>query len=285
MNPHDSLAGRWYPADPADLRTLLSRLQPESPVSPLGTLRALVLPHAGYAYSGRVAAETLALAQPAAFDRIMVLGPSHSEALPNRLAIPETASWETPLGTVPLDADALGRLQHEADVVKDDGIHAQEHSVRIQLPMLQYRLGERLNVVPVLIGQLSQSAIERFAGILCSLVTARTLVIVSSDFTHYGHSFGYVPFDHDVQDQLRELDMSIIERLLALDLAGFLKAIDRTGATVCGRHPLALLPAMLPSTVKGRLIAYDTSGRQMRDEMHSVSYAGLCFTAPTDCAG
>jgi len=102
-------------------------------------------------------------------------------------------------------------------------------------------------------------------------------VVASTDFTHYGHAFGYVPFREDVAGHLKELDGAAFEHLADGDLKGFWSYLERTGATICGRTPVSILLAMLPEDAGGVLLKYDTSGRMTGKYDTSVSYGALAF--------
>jgi AmmeMemoRadiSam system protein A len=112
-----------------------------------------------------------------------------------------------------------------------------------------------------------------------------TIWIISSDFTHYGHHFGYTPFTRDVPERLEQLDKGAVDYIEKLDMNGFLDYVERTGATICGAIPIAVLIAAVtsrPSQYTCRLITYTTSGKLTRDYAHSVSYASLAVTDPQD---
>ena len=104
--------------------------------------------------------------------------------------------------------------------------------------------------------------------------------MISSDLTHYGPRFNYVPFRHDVPKRIRQLDMGAVERILAWDLAGFEAYVEKTGATICGRNAIRVMLDLFPDGLQGELAAYDTSGRITGEWDHSVSYASLAFREP-----
>jgi hypothetical protein len=149
--------------------------------------------------------------------------------------------------------------------------------VQIELPLLQHVLGT-FKFVPIVVGQLDLKTTRRMGRIISGLIDERTLVIASSDFTHYGLNYGYVPFVRDVPERIKKLDMDAWEHIRNKDLDGFFDYIDRTGATICGRHAIGLLLAMLPSDAEGHLLHYDTSGRISGDWSNSVSYLTVAFT-------
>jgi len=113
------------------------------------------------------------------------------------------------------------------------------------------------------------------------LMDSETLVVVSSDFTHYGPGFGYVPFRDLVPERIRQLDMGAVERILEFDREGLGRYVAETGATICGRVAIDVLLGMLGPGTRAELVAYDTSGRMTGDWSHSVSYASISFAPAT----
>jgi MEMO1 family protein len=119
--------------------------------------------------------------------------------------------------------------------------------------------------------------VQKAASILKSLVDSNTLVVASSDFVHYGPNYDYVPFDQNIPEGLKKLDMGAYDYISKLDSIGFLQYCDKTGATICGRVPIAMLLAMLQSPVKAELLKYTTSGELTGDFTNSVSYLSVAF--------
>lgn len=271
------LAGRWFPARAPELRRMIDELQPQPRPEPVKGVCAVLVPHAGYQYSGRVACQVYARLDTNAYDRIVVLGPSHSVALHNRVSIPDVAWLETPLGRLAVDTAFVAALRQSNLVCCEPRAHLQEHSDQIQIPLLQAIFGERVRVVTVVVGQLEPDASRRFAEVLRPLLDARTLVVVSSDFTHYGPNYGYVPFAKDVPQQLDQLDHRVFASMAALDASKFRAVLDQTQATVCGHDPIAVLLELLPRQAEAAEVAYDTSGRMLGDWENSVSYLGALF--------
>lgn len=278
MNPtKDNLAGSWYPATASELRRAISVMTAGPPRETRSDLDAMILPHAGYAYSGTVAARTVSLLPRNRFQRVVLLGPSHRVPLDGRLATPGRTGLATPLGQVPLDHEALSLLHLSPAVEQAPAAHRHEHSLRIILPLLQYHLGHTFSLVPLITGRLDSGQIKPLADLIRPLLTETTLLIASSDFTHYGPAFGYQPFGDNPAQGIEKLDRSLIDLILSLNIPGFLDLVAKTGATVCGRDPIALLMQLLPSGARGHLAAYETSGGQSGDYSHSVSYAGIWF--------
>lgn len=266
-----SLAGTWYTEDAKTLKAQLQGFLQEADTEPLSDVKALILPHAGYQYSGRTAARAVK-ALGRTYKRIVVLGPSHSVSMPDQLSVPQVSHYETPIGQVPLDRAFIERLLEHRSMFKSKPFaHQGEHSVQIELPLLQMQQSD-FQFVPIVVGQCSLPAIERAAAVLKGLMDDQTLLVVSTDFTHYGHRFGYVPFDQDIPAQLEKLDMGAYQAIEAKDARAFVQYQEETGATICGRVPVAILLAMLDAPCRVQRIEYTTSGALTGDFNNSVSY-------------
>ena len=286
---HPAVAGSWYPGDAKELGTYLDQqldAAAKEPVTVDGRVRALIAPHAGYQFSGTVAAQAFRLVRGQHYDRVMLLGPSHHADF-RGLATYDVDAFETPLGRVALDHDAARQLRRSPLVQGAPPGPDREHSLEMQLPYLQRALAPGWRLLPLLVGRVEEADYGALAEQLRPLLGERTLVVVSSDFTHFGPRFGYLPFPPgDVAAaSIRELDMGAFERIEARDPAGFLAYQKETGITVCGFRPIALLLRLLPDDTAVRLVDYDTSGARQGNYQHSVSYLAVAFTAPTDRAG
>jgi len=242
----------------------------------------VIAPHAGYAYSGPCAAAAVKLiAQRPDLRRVVVLGFSHRVPMPNQISVPSRETrYRSPLGESPLDAEAIAGLLEHPLFLDVPASRPGENSVEMMLPLLQAALdGRDWSLVPVTLGQLDDGARDQAADVLAGLLDEHTAFVVSSDFTHYGPQFGYVPFREDVAENLRRLDGGAIERILAGDADGFDAYCRETGATICGRDSIGVLLRMLPKEFRAWELAYDTSGRVTGDFDSSVSYAALAFAA------
>jgi hypothetical protein len=258
-----ALAGSFYPADPRALREALAdhlaaaRLVTTDLEHPP---KLLVVPHAGYIYSGDVAA--LAYAPLARWRgrirRVVLLGPVHRVAV-RGLAAPNVHAFETPLGRVPLDRAALIALRHLPQVVWADSPHAQEHSLEVQLPFLQAVLGNGFTLVPLLVGQAEAADVAKVLERLWG--GDETLVVISSDLSHF------LPYD-----EAQARDEATVERILHF-------ATDLRGDQACGAAPLngALLAAR-QHRLTPRLLGLRNSGdAKGGDRERVVGYAALTF--------
>jgi len=271
-----SLAGTWYSADAGELRKQINEYFDKASSTPTNNVAALILPHAGYQYSGRTAAMGLKTAGRK-YNRIVVIGPSHRVSMEEVLSVSRATHYETPLGQVPLDVEFINELLKFPVFQNVPETDKYEHSVQIQVPLLQHcQAGCKL--VPIVAGSCSQETINKVAGIMNSLIDDETLVIASSDFVHYGANYGYVPFKQDIPEQIRKLDMGAYEYIAKLDGPGFLDYRRKTGATICGYVPIAILLSMLSKPAEAHLIEYTTSGEQAGDYTNSVSYLSVSFS-------
>ena len=270
-----TLAGTWYKADAGALRADLAGYFQKAQVEPKEDVIGLVLPHAGYEYSGPTAAYGVQ-SLGRSYKRVVVIGPTHRLPMEDMFSVPRETHYETPLGEVPLDVEFIQKLLKYPLFQNVPAAYQQEHSVQIEVPLLQQKLG-KFQLVLIVAGQCSYESVAKAAEILASLVDADTLVVASSDFTHYGAQYQYVPFTKDIPENLKKLDMGACEFIQKLDAKGLLDYRDRTGATICGCVPVAVLLAMLDKDVKPEVVRYTTSGALTGDYSTSVSYLAVTF--------
>lgn len=274
-----AVAGAWYPDDARMLGVAVDQYLGSGKPGLEGKPIAIISPHAGYVYSGETAGKTYACLRGLKPARVVVIGVSHFEA-PEAFWTDGVGSYRTPLGDVPVDQEALKKLA--AAGIRSRGGHAlREHSIEAQLPFLQRVLDGQWKLVPLLSGRATSTDITRTAKALTTILDDRTVVCVSSDFTHYGAAYGYVPFtgsDDEVGKKLSELDTGAADLIAAKDAEGFASYLAHTGATICGRDGIELLLNILPKWAVGRTVDYTTSGDRTRDFRMSVGYVGMVFS-------
>ena len=266
----------WYPADANALSGQIEGFFQKANVEPINNVIALILPHAGYTYSGQTAVSGLK-AIGKQYKRIIVIGPSHYLAMEEVLSVPRVTHYETPLGQIPLDVEFINKLLKYSVFQNVPHAHQYEHSVQIELPLLQH-CQEDFKLVPIVAGHCSLETVDKASTILGSLVDQETLVIASSDFVHYGPRFDYVPYKENVPEQIKKLDMGGYEYIEKLDGKGFLEYRQQTGATICGYVPISILLSMMEKDIKAELIQYTTSGQLTGDFNNSVSYLSIVFS-------
>jgi AmmeMemoRadiSam system protein B/AmmeMemoRadiSam system protein A len=279
------IAGTWYPGNPEEIRRLLQGYLdqvPDAITRDTGDLTALIVPHAGYRYSGLTAAYGYKLLQKRRPKRVILLGPSHHASF-RGLSLGEFSSYETPLGRVPVDPGARELLAGCPLITFEPTGHLKEHSLDIQVPFLQVLFDPPPPIVPLLVGRLEEKDYPALAACLSRLLDNETVIVVSTDFTHYGPNFFYLPFPHDdfIASRLQVLDQGACDKILDQDRTGFLAYRKSTGITVCGFRPVALLLELLPVGTHAEKLFYDTSGRITGDYRNSVSYLAIAFTRPS----
>lgn len=271
-----SLAGSWYSADPEVLNKQLEDFFQKAGPKTTENVVAMILPHAGYNWSGQTASCGLKTTK-IQYKRIIVIGPSHRIPMEDILSVPRVTHYETPLGQIPLDVEFINKLLKHSLFQNVPQTHKYEHSVQIEVPLLQY-CQKDFKLVPIVAGSCSLETINKAGAVLKSLVDQETLVIASSDFVHYGTGHGYVPFTENIPEQIKKLDMGAYEYIARLDTKGILDYRKRTGATICGIIPIAILLSMLGQDCKAELIKYTTSGELTDDYSNSVSYLSIVFS-------
>ena len=271
------IAGSWYPGTEKALRKQLETFFDNADVKPpSGKIRAVIAPHAGYVYSGQAAAYAYKPLRKGDYERVILLGVNHRLGGVRGGAITDAENWETPLGEVKVDRDVCDELLKDELFASIPVSRDAEHSLEIQLPFLQERL-QAFKLVPIMVGDLTDDECRRMGALLKVFVNEQTLVVASSDFTHYGRNYGYVPFRDNVEENLKKLDTGAIDRINESDFKGFRDYVRKTGATICGRNPIGILLTIIPEDMKGELVRYDTSGSMTGDFSMSVSYAAIRF--------
>ncbi len=275
MNPATAIrppavAGMFYPGDVAGLKDELATCLAGLPVSAAepaarGLLKALIVPHAGYIYSGGTAGHAYALLAPLAgrIRRVVLLGPCHRVAV-RGLAAPTVQAFATPLGSIALDRAAIDALADLPQVVASDVAHAQEHSLEVQLPFLQTVLG-KFDLVPLAVGD--ASAADVAAVLECLWGGPETLIVISSDLSHF-HTYG----------EAQRIDQATAEHILALDqLTSFEQA--------CGALPINGLLAVARRRGLGiERLALCNSGDTAGDKSRVVGYASFALYEPEAAA-
>ena len=279
-----ALAGSWYPGSPALLLATARNLMRQASAAPMpyGRPVALAVPHAGWVYSGTVAAAAFRILTPGSFTRVVVMAPSHRAAFTG-YALEDAAAYRTPLGEIPLAHAALRDLEAPGLSRVVPGATGPEHAVEIELPFLQAALGS-FTLVPILAGRVDAAAEKAFAEKLARLDDGKTLFVFSSDFTHYGPRFDYMPFGptSGARARLRELDDSAIGLLRRLDAEGWRSFVREKQSTICGEAGLVTMLELLRRIAPGAkatLLAHWASGEMpgVRDDS-SVDYASLAYT-------
>ncbi len=256
-----AVAGMFYPGMrdllAAEVRSLIADARPCEAAPP----KAIVVPHAGYVYSGPVAAPAYAALAPLRdrIERVVLLGPAHRVGV-RGLATTTAAAFATPLGEVPIDRDAIARALALPHVVASDAVHAQEHALEVQLPFLQTVL-RRFSLVPFAVGRATPEEVAEVVDALWG--GPETLIVVSSDLSHY-HAYA----------DARRIDRASADAILALA-----PTLDHEQA--CGATPVnALLLCARRRGLVPRLLDLRNSGDTAGDRSRVVGYASFAFARP-----
>ncbi len=306
------LSTGWYETNATQLQreidTYFDQAQRYFPTHLSSIPRALIVPHAGHRYSGLCAAtayQTLldATRQPnTTIKRVIIMAPTHTTFY-NGIALPDYTVYRMPNGDIPLDTQAIKKLGKKD---KAFGVfpqaHETEHALEIQLPFLQRTIAS-FQLIPLIVGRLSDEQIFCAAEALKKLLTPDSLLVISSDFTHHGPSYEYNVFDKNINTNLRHLDTMAIQALTTPSFESFVTMLHQTSATICGQDPLKILLALLETDALGDMQAHLTcyyNSAQLawaqkdtynplklfdnppdKETQSSVSYVGMAYAAPS----
>jgi len=268
------IAGTWYPDDAEKTEEYFGPWteRPRRDLRPA----ALILPHAGYAYSGEIAAEACSRVDPAPYKKIVIMAPSHTHSFAGAVSIEPEGEVETPFGPVRFSHELHEALASLPNATFIPGAHKREHSIDIQLPLLR-RFFPQCEMGAFITGDLihaknTEGVRKNIAAALRALLDGETLVVVSTDFTHYGKNFGFLPFTENIPENMEDLDRRAFAAFAANDPSVFLDFIRYTKATVCGASAMLLLLEALPAEARFTRIDYANSGMRTHDWDHCVGY-------------
>lgn len=262
------IAGSWYPGDPKQLRAMLDEFLAAVPPQPLeGSLVGLISPHAGYIYSGQVAAYAYSQVRGKTFERVVVVSPVH-RIYPGEFASTDKAYYETPLGLVPVDTEGLAALERyiPLNYVSQD----MEHSLEIQLPFLQRVLGD-FALIPIMMGDQEWDSAVRLGQALAGVIRERpALLVASTDLSHF----------HRYEAAVR-LDQEVLKHITAYDPEGLSRTLDARRAEACGGGPViaVMLAAQELGARRAVLLKYMNSGDVTGDHSGVVGYAAVALLA------
>ncbi len=282
---YPAVAGAFYEGTKASLvrqieRCYTSPLGPGSLPKPAEKgerrLLGLVCPHAGYQYSGPVAAHSYAaLASDGLRSSYVVLGPNHYGA--GAPLATTRHDWETPLGTVPIEPDLLKAIARPP--IEDDvGAHRHEHSIEVQLPFLQH-LSADVRFVPICMAFQEYDIAAEVGELVAAAVKGRdALVVASSDFSHVGMNYSQIPpRGKTAPEWAKEQDAKALDRILALDPKGLQDRVAREDISMCGYGPVTamLVAAKKLGAKEARLLKYGTSSDVSDDRDMAVGYGAV----------
>jgi MEMO1 family protein len=259
-------AGMYYPGTPAAVKAALAKYIEKK--APKEEAVGLLMPHAGYQYSGAVAGA--AISRIIMKDTFIIMGPSHS-GLGEPFSVWPEGAWQTPLGNVEVEVELAQKIIELSRYAKPDFLaHGEEHAVEVQIPFLQY-LKPDVKIVPVILAGASLAVYREIGHAIAQAIkdTQKNVVILASgDMTHY-----------EPAEDARAKDMKAIESMLNLDEAELTRRYNQLHITMCAHGPVTTLIAAAKEleAVKGELVMYSNSGEGTGDYSSVVGYAGVLF--------
>ncbi|MFI5416815.1 MAG: MEMO1 family protein [Nitrososphaerales archaeon] len=270
-----AVAGMFYPKGKSELQKSIS----DSFLHEFGAANSkvqtekiygVICPHAGYMYSGPIATHSYNLISNQGFDLAIIIGPNHW-GIGCNIATMKDCTWETPLGEVEVDSEAADQITQLTSLVEVDFFsHTKEHSIEVQVPMLQEFCKNKFKILPIsLIDQKYDSAIQIGDAVSKLAENKKTIIIGSSDFTHY-----------EPNEFAHSQDKALIEPILDLDVEEFYKVLDERRISACGYGAIAttMVACEKLGATKGQLLKYATSGDITGDTSSVVGYAAIVFT-------
>ena len=268
MERSPAVAGSFYPADTESLRQSVEA-HLGGAAEPSARALALLVPHAGYIYSGRTAGLTFATASVP--DRVVILGPNHTgRGRPG--AVWTTGRWLTPLGAVAVDEQTAALLVDEAGMLEaDTDAHEGEHSLEVQLPFLQH-LNRDLRIVPICLSDPGLPELIELGTTLADVLDrcdGESLLVISSDMTHF-----------ETRETARRRDRLAFDCIEALDADGLYRVVQQERISMCGFVPavVGLTAAVRRGATAATLVEYSCSGDVTGDDDDVVAYAGFSIT-------
>ena len=267
MERHAAVAGQFYPGNPSELRRTIKSFihQPESTLA----AKAVIVPHAGYIYSGSVAGEVFStITLP---HRIILLGPNHT-GRGAAMALAPNGVWRTPLGTVRIDEEMNQALIAECpELHEDSSAHQSEHSLEVQLPFIQI-LQPDFHFSAIILRTINYASLESLGRAMARVIRSMkepVLLVASSDMTHY-----------ESAEDAAQQDQFAIDKILSLDSSGLHQVVMEKDISMCGFAPTvaALTACNDLGASTGKLIRYTNSGEASGDYFRVVAYAGIVIS-------
>lgn len=275
-------AGKWYPRDSKKLKKLIDEfisrvdLDRRAVPTPPSGVKALIVPHYSYEFAGQCAAYGYSLIKGKSFKRVILLAPSHIADF-NGVCVSQASHYETPLGRIEIDRPACAALLEKKERFGYyPAADTQEYTLENQLPFLQTILSD-FKIVPLIVDKIDDPAV--IASDLLDIVDRQTLIVVSSDFTHFGTGFGYMPFADDIRENIHKLDKMAIREIVNISPAGLGDYLVATGANICGHNPILILLNMLDKKDKGMLLHYANSGDPVNFYQECITFVAIGFTS------
>ena len=271
-----AVSGTFYPENGKKLKNLIHEcfMHPIGPgkTSPTDSdekIYGVICPHAGFVYSGPVACHSFYSLSASSSKLAIIVGPNHY-GIGQNVASMVDASWKTPLGLIQVDSDSVLELREHLDILETDSFsHSKEHSIEVQIPILQEVFSNEMKILPISLINQEQKTATLIGSAIAKIAQEKdALLIGSSDFTHYEEN----EFAH-------RQDLALIDPILKLDVDEFYKILYERKVTACGFGAIAsiMIACKELGATQGKLLKYATSGDVSGDKSSVVGYASIIF--------
>jgi MEMO1 family protein len=274
-----AVSGIFYPSNPVELRksveqSFLDRNFGPGTITPSSERRriyGMVSPHAGYTYSGSVAANGYYKISSMDYETVVMTGPNHY-GIGSGVATMRETLWSTPMGGVEVNTEFVDRISKNSVIDVDDFSHSRDHCLEVQLPFLQFiKKNDSFNIVPIILMLQDIDTAKDVGSTISQTIKSegtKALVIASSDFTHY-----------EPNEEAHRKDLALIDAILSLDVSLFYEILERLDISACGYGAIAsaIIAVKELGATRGELLKYATSGDIAGDTTSVVGYASIIF--------
>ncbi len=268
------VAGQFYPGTKEELEGMIDdcikhKYGPGTKTQENKRVFGIICPHAGYVYSGPTACHSYRAISSENPELVIILGPNHF-GVGKDVATMVDAQWETPLGLVDVDSEAAKEIANNSEYIEiDEFSHSKDHSLEVQIPMLQSVLSKKFKILPIILLDQSLEMAKDVGNAVAKIAKSRNaMIIASSDFTHYEEN----SFAHSQ-------DKALIEPILEMNVEKFYRVLMEKRVTACGYGAMAsvMIACKKLGAMKGELLSYTTSGDVMGDTSSVVGYGAIKF--------
>jgi len=271
-----AVSGLFYPAHFEELQNdikslfLNSRFGPGAlpPSKKGGRIYGIVVPHAGYSYSGAIAANAFYQISSLNFDTVVIIGPNHY-GIGCNIATVKDGAWKTPLGSIRVDAELADKLLENYEKVESDPLaHSRDHCIEVQIPFLQY-INTSLTFLPIILNKQDKNTTAELGKVLGQIINDRNVMLIgSSDLTHY-----------EPNEQAYAKDGELISSITSMDIQNFYSVLENSRVSACGYGAIAtvMFASKAIGATRGKLLRYATSGDVAGDLSSVVGYSSILF--------
>jgi AmmeMemoRadiSam system protein B len=270
-----AVAGMFYPKEKSKLeQSIIHSISSEFGIGEVHQrnekIYGAICPHAGYMYSGPVATHSFNMIANQDFELAVILGPNHW-GIGCNIATMKDCTWETPLGPVEVDSDAAKQINDISKIIEIDYFsHTRDHSIEVQVPMLIQFCKKPFKILPIILNDQDYEYMQEVGSAIAKIAkTKKTIIVGSSDFTHY-----------EPNDFAHKQDKALIEPILKLDVEKFYHTLNERRISACGYGAIAstMIACKELGAMEGRLLKYATSGDITGDKSSVVGYASIVFS-------